>query len=264
MKIINKTYNLSSNLNKSIVLISDIHYENKSDIKHLNKILDNIRKIKPNYICIPGDIIDKADVRNFNQFIIWLEKLTTITKVIVALGNHEFYKNKYKRIFELNKENINKIKNINNLYLLDNSNLIIDNINFMGLTLPIDHYMEKSENKEDFKKYIKNIKVKDNYYNILLCHTPINIVKEDIIKGIDVNLILCGHMHGGIVPNFLRKVFGHSGIISPSKHLFPSNVYGHIKMNDKDIIITSGIKMLPNRLKLFNNLLYSEIVIIKF
>jgi hypothetical protein len=51
-------------------------------------------------------------------------------------------------------------------------------------------------------------------------------VKEDIIKQIDVNLILCGHMHGGIVPNCLRKIFRHNGIISPSKSVFPKNVYG--------------------------------------
>ena len=50
MRIINKYYNLIGNINTSIVLISDIHYYNKNIIKHLNKILENIKKIKPNYI----------------------------------------------------------------------------------------------------------------------------------------------------------------------------------------------------------------------
>lgn len=261
MKIVNKTYDLSSNLNKSIVLISDIHYYEKEQINHLNKVLDNIKKINPDYICISGDIIDKANIPNFDDFIKWLNKLAKITKVIAVLGNHEFYVNKRKHEYKLNEFNIDRIKKTKNLYLLDNDNLILDNINFIGLTLPIEHYMYQNESKEDFKKYIKNIKSNKNYYNVLLCHSPINIVEEDIIKELDINLVLCGHMHGGIVPNFLRKVLGHNGIISPSKSLFPKNVYGHIKKDNKNIIITSGITMLAqSHLKQFNKFLYSEIV----
>lgn len=261
MKIVNKTYNLGNNLNKSIVLISDLHYYEKTQIKHFNKILDNIKKINPEYICVTGDIIDKAYVPNFDEFIIWVQQLTKITKVIAVLGNHEFYVNKRNNEFKLNKENINKIKKINNLYLLDNDNLILDNINFIGLTLPIEHYMYQNESKKDFKKYIKNIKTKKSCYNVLLCHTPINLVKEDIIKQIDIDLILCGHMHGGIVPNCLRKIFGNSGIISPSKKFFPKNVYGNIKKDNKNIIITSGITMLAKtHFRMLNKFLYSEIV----
>lgn len=263
MKIINKTYNLGSNLNKSTVLISDIHYYSKRDINNLNKILDNIKKINPDYICISGDIIDKSNVYDFDDFIIWLEKLSNINKVIISLGNHEFYVNKKNNIYGLNKDYISKIKKIDNLYLLDNTNKIIDDINFIGITLPIEHYMYYKEETSDFQKNIKNIKSKQGYYNILLCHSPINIVKHEVLKKLYVDTILCGHMHGGIVPNFLRGIFGHKGIISPSKTLFPSNVYGYIKKDNKNIVITSGIKMLPDRLKLFNKLLYSEIVIIK-
>lgn len=261
MKIVNKTYNLKKGLNKNIVLISDIHYYEKKQIKHFNNILDNIKKINPDYICISGDILDKAKVPNFNGFVNWLEKLANITKVIMVLGNHEYYINRRKDIYGLNEDYINKIKNIENLYLLDNNNLIIDNINFIGLTLPIEYYMFEKESEEDFKKYIKNIKTKVGYYNVLLCHSPINIVKDNIIKDIDVDLILCGHTHGGVVPWFLRGIFGTSGIISPSKSLFPKKCYGRMKKDNKNIIITSGITMLaPSHLKLVNKSLYSEVV----
>ncbi len=261
MKIVNKTYDLGSNLNKSIVLISDIHYYEKEQINHLNKVLDNIKKINPDYICITGDIIDKAYVSDFGEFIIWLKKLTKITKVIMVLGNHEYYVNKKNNEYKLNESNINKIKKINNLYLLDNENLILDNINFIGLMLPIEHYAYQNESLEDFKKYINNIKSNKKYYTVLLCHTPVNLVKEEILKQIDVDLILCGHMHGGIIPYYLRKVFRHNGIISPSKSLFPKNVYGNIKKDNKNIIITSGITMLAKtHFRILNKFLYSEIV----
>lgn len=244
MKIVNKKYNLDSKLNIKIVLISDIHYYSKKDIKRLNDVLDNIKKINPDYICIPGDIIDKATVLDFDLLIEWLKKLSSVAKVIMTLGNHEFYVNKRNHIYKLNNKNINKIKKIDNLYLLNNENKIIDNINFIGLELPIEHYMSSNESEEEFKNYIKNIKTVENYYNIVLCHSPVNLSKKEILYKINVDLVLCGHMHGGMVPNFLKFLFGTKGLISPQKRLFPKNVYGNIKVGNKNVIITSGIKVL--------------------
>ena len=261
MKIINKKYNLGDKLNKKIVLMSDIHYHSKNDIKRLNNVLDNIKKIKPNYICIPGDILDKANVFDFNLLIEWLKKLSSVTKVIVTLGNHEFYVKKSKNIYRLSDKHINKIKQIENLYLLNNENKIIDDINFIGLVLPIEHYMINLEDEEEFKKYIKNIKSNKKYYNILLCHSPVNISKKEILDKINVELVLCGHMHGGMVPDFLRFLFGTKGLISPQKRLFPKNVYGRIKVENKNVIITSGIKILSeSHFPFFINAFSSEIV----
>jgi len=254
MKIINKVYNINGALNKIIVLISDIHYSNKKDIKRLNYILDNIKKIKPDYICIPGDITDKSQVQDENDFIKWLKKLSSICKVIISIGNHEFYINKHKKIFGLNRKLLKKISNIDNLYLLDNKNMIIDNINFIGLTVPIEYY----SNSKLFYKCIKNINTDKKVYNILLCHSPINICDYNILKDKDINLILCGHMHGGVVPQFLRKILKNRGLISPNKGLFPKNAYGYLKIKNTNIIISSGIRILP--FKLLNKLFRSEVV----
>ena len=102
MKILNKNYNIDNKLNKNIILISDIHYNDHTDLNRLNYILKEIRKHKPDYICIPGDITDKANINDENEFIEWLKKLSKIAKVIISLGNHEFYVNKNKDIYFLN------------------------------------------------------------------------------------------------------------------------------------------------------------------
>lgn len=261
MKIVNKKYNLDNKLHKKIVLISDIHYYSKKDIKRLNNVLDNIKDINPDYICITGDITDKSNISDFDLLIEWLEKLSNICKVIVTLGNHEYYVNKRKGIYKLNNININKIKKIHNLYFLDNKNVILDGINFIGLVLPIEHYQFNKEEESEFEENIKNIKTDNKCYNILLCHSPENISKEKIISKINVDLVLCGHMHGGIVPNFLRFLFGKRGLISPQKRLFPNSVYGNIKLGNKNIIITSGIKILSeSHLPFFTSVFSSEIV----
>ena len=52
------------------------------------------------------------------------------------------------------------------------------------------------------------------------------------LKKLNVNLVLCGHTHGGLVPRFLRVFMKHNGFISPDKKLFPKKVYGKLKIDD--------------------------------
>lgn len=252
MKITNTTYNIKG-INTKILLISDIHYISKKDIKLLNEVLDNIKKQKPKFICIPGDLTECSNIKDEEVLLNFLLKLSKISKVIISLGNHEFYYNKTKKEFKLNNNLIDKIKSIDNVYFLDNDNVVIDNINFIGLTLPITHFMFNKESYIDFKNNIKTIKTNKNFYNVLLCHSPVNVLNKEFINSNSLDLILCGHMHGGLVPSFLRKVFKTNGLVNPQKQLFPKNIYGYKKINNTNIIITSGIKVISNR-KIFNKL----------
>lgn len=259
MKIVNKNYNIKGNINANIVLISDIHYYNKRDILHLNKVLNHIKEIKPDFICIPGDLTDESNIYDEDYLLEWLIKLTQISKVILTLGNHELYINNLEKTYDLNNKLIKKIKKIKNLYFLDNESRVIDDINFTGVTLNINEYHSEEKYIIDFNKYDINNK----YYNIVLCHTPICITNETNLKNID--LVLCGHTHGGIVPRFLRKIVKNNGLISPSKRLFPKNVYGKIKKQDSIIIITSGITVVShlNSFRILKNFFASEIVEVK-
>lgn len=260
MKIVNKNYEINEKVNKKLILISDLHFLNKNDIDRLNLILDDISKHKPDYICISGDIIDKYSVDDEDIFIGWLERTSKVAKVIISIGNHEFYINKRKRIFGLNKGFINKLSNIENLYLLNNKNIILDNINFAGLTVPMDLYYKKATVSE-INTLLDNLEFNKKYFNILLCHSPEFICKKSVLENRNINLILCGHMHGGAVPTFLRCVFGHRGIISPKRKLFPKYAYGFKKIENTNIILTSGTKILPKNK--FSNIFKPEIVIIK-
>ena len=78
MKVVSKKYNIKGSINKNIVLISDMHYSDKSDIKHLNKVLDYIKKLNPSYICIPGDITDNTYVKDEELLIDWFNRLSNI------------------------------------------------------------------------------------------------------------------------------------------------------------------------------------------
>ena len=245
-------------------MISDTHYYEKNDIKHLNKLLDKIKKLKPNYICISGDLTDTSRINDEKLLINWLKRLSKICKVVISIGNHELYINKKDNIYGLNYELFEKIEKINNVYVLDNKNIVLDNINFIGINLPIEYYYN-SERNIDNDKYFAEIKGNKKYYNILLCHSPINVLKSELLKDKNIDLILSGHMHGGVVPNILRRIIKHAGIISPAKKMFPKITYGNILKDNTNIIISSGITIFSNisNLKLLNFLFSSEIVNIK-
>ena len=259
MKLFNKIYNLKKKSPKEIILISDIHYQSKKDIKYLDKLYLKLKELNPEYICISGDLTNKAYIKDEDLLIDRLEKLSKISKVIYALGNHECYISRKRRQYGFNRDLLNKISNINNLYLLDNDNVIIDNINFIGITIPIKYYFEKKIDKQELKDTFNKLKVKRGKYNILLCHSPIDICTEEYLKDANIDLVLCGHMHGGVLPNFLRKKIKNGGIITPERKLFPKKCYGYIKVCDTEVIISSGVTVIRQ----LRNLFVSEIVKIK-
>ena len=127
MKMTNTTYNIKG-INTKILLISDIHYISKKDIKLLNEVLDNIKKQKPKFICIPGDLTECSNIKDEEVLLNFLLKLSKISKVIISLGNHEFYYNKTKKEFKLNNNLIDKIKSIESVLNDLNLNYKIENM----------------------------------------------------------------------------------------------------------------------------------------
>lgn len=256
MKIQNKKYNIKNEkTNKKIVHISDIHFSKNYKLKRLELIKEKIKNIKPDYICITGDLIDTYNVTKeeiFKKFTNWLKELSTISKIIISLGNHEYMKIENKK--EIKNNDIKWLKELeeSQIIVLDNKIYKEENITFIGYNPYYTYYKEHEtkikENKITISKILSNI---NDDYNILLVHTPSIILKNQNYKNIEhlekIDLILCGHTHGGMVPSFIP---GHFGIISPSKKLFPKQVRGQIKINKTKIIISSGIVKLSEKSKI--------------
>lgn len=269
-KIIEKNYEIDAKINKKIVVISDIHYYNHKNIRKLNKILKKIELIKPDYICIPGDLIDEAKIYDKNELLNWLTNLGKICKVIISIGNHELFVTK-KHIKTFNEGLIEKIKKIDNIIYLDNNIYKDSFINFIGITLPFEYFYELNEDSNYFIDYFnKQFKSIDNGYNILLCHTPISINNKDVLDkliiGKKINLVLSGHMHGGITPNFLKKILKGRGLISPRRKILEKNCYGQSKIGNTNFVISSGITVAShlNKFRFLDIFFSSEISIINF
>lgn len=248
MKNLIKSYKLNTKKinDKLIISISDIHYDSKNDIKKLNNIKYSIEKIKPSFICIVGDLIDKPIINDEDLLINWLKELSKISEVIISLGNHDYIYSRNKGYF-YNEKFFSKIKKIKGVKLLDNEVYTCSDINFIGITNSIDYY-KSHESVECFIKEVSRLKLNfdKNNYNILLCHSPIAITESKVLKNCsifkNIDLVLCGHMHAGIVPNILRPLLKNRGFISPSKKkLFINNAYGYLCKNNIDFVISGGI-----------------------
>ena len=233
-----------------IVVISDIHYNDKKDLKKLERLYNVLKNYNPNYICIPGDIIDNNDIDK-TYILEWLEKLSKIGKVIVSLGNHDLREKikpgKYKNFID--EDYISDLEKIDNLYLLNNKNVEFEDIYFYGYTQSFYYYYSnKNEDRFIMKKEIINNKVCNKLpdkFKVLLMHSPICLKYDEIDKMLSkYDLILTGHMHNGVMPPILDDVFKNDvGLIAPNKRLFPKYARGVVK-KDNIVVISSGVTKL--------------------
>ena len=249
----NKYYKIGT-INKRICLLSDIHFSDLYNSSIFDKIIDNITINKPDYICIPGDIVDSSDIlftEKKEKLTEFIRNLGKISPVILSKGNHdETDMSKKPHPYLSNEEYFLSLNTIENVYYLNNKTLVRDNVTFTGLSLSYSYYHNK--NHEDNLTFINEIdnlsKIDITKYNILLCHTPKNVLTNKTLENSKMikkfDLVLSGHMHNGLVFNFLDKN-GSRGFIGPFRSFFPKYAKGLIKktIENKEInlIISGGV-----------------------
>ena len=120
------------------------------------------------------------------------------------------------------------------------------------------YYKNKHESRELLLDRIKEDKIlfnnmDSNKIKIVLCHSPINMIDNDISNELkDFNFIFCGHMHNGMMPYYLDKIIkGNRGLMSPDNRLFADNTRGVKDINNTHLIISGGITKLSKTSGIF-------------
>ena len=172
-----------------------------------------------------------------------------------------------------------KIKENANIEIFDkdfSSTFLCDNLKLNILNFPKKYYVDK-ENVEVFDKFIK--KIDNNYndndnFNIMLVHSPNSIIQKNKIinysKTINnMNLILTGHNHGGLVPTFIQDIFNnHCGIVGPYSKIVQRNAYGFWTRDNISLLVSNGVTKFSESAplkgfhKLFNYILPPEVDLI--
>lgn len=236
-----KSNKIPKEFNKfKIVHLSDFHSYGfgKDNLKIIKKIDDEI----PDIIVMTGDMVNKYD-RNFAKFLNLAEALSNKYKIYYIVGNHEVRLRKKDLDFVLKSLQKFGIK-----ILTDKKVTIVrrkEHINIYGIHIPLSYYkiINKPTNVEEVISK-KLSKCKDDEYNILLAHNPLYF--ETYSKQ-NVDLILSGHVHGGMI----RLPFV-GAVLSPERKFFPKYSSGVYELDNKKLLVSRGLGHSRNGIRLFN------------
>ncbi len=238
---------------KKILVYSDLHLSFKNN-KMPNKLL-NIPELNPknfDFITIPGDFVQTVETIDTcgEEILKTLHRLTQNTKVYISVGNHDQYiRYGFENFTGISEEKIiSFLSNLPNFKYLENGCIIVDNeLEFQAINNSCHYYNENHQSKEYFKKEYEEIRKKGNFtrdnFSILLTHDPKPIyqLSKETKTCIEPNtdLVITGHMHCGLVPNFLQGILKGYGFISPDYTIFPEFAYG-VKTIDETIFLVNG------------------------
>lgn len=227
---------------KRMLHLGDLH--GKSFGKDNKRLIRLIDEQKPDVVFLTGDLID-ADKKDYSPVYCLLKHLTEHYKTYYIIGNHEqkapIKKNKkvYERYFKEIKE-LDLRQMCNERFVLDSEFEIVQEggINLYGLELPFSSYRYLLSNREaeaiDLEFMEKRLgRLDTNEFNLLLTHNPLYF-KEYVKFGAD--MILAGHVHGGIV----RLPF-IGGVFSPDRTFFPKYAFGEYKDEKTTMFVTKGL-----------------------
>ena len=178
----------------TIVQISDIHIGGLVDKIFIRNLVNQVNILKADVVVITGDLVDtKLDFAR--EALDELKNIKSLYGTHFIVGNHEYFHGVEPIIFYVNSLGIKVLEN-ENVYIGSNDECFY-------LSGVYDRFGKRYGDYEpDIEKALLNT---NNSPTVLLAHQP-KYVEEINTK--DIDLILCGHTHGGqIFPfNYLVKL----------------------------------------------------------
>ena len=196
-----------------ICFVSDLHNFACTPI-----FFDDIKEYGPDVILLGGDTILAVAGRSQEHAYDFLEKVSKIAPTYTALGNHEYRAKidpgQYGDMYKEFEEKANEF----NIRILSNDSYYFEENNIKVSASEIDRfYYKKFIKKHMPDDYIESLvgKLEADKYNILLAHNPDYF---DNYNAYGSDLILSGHLHGGLIRLPLLHGIAHPGIKLFPKH----------------------------------------------
>jgi len=185
------------NLKKSysIVQLSDIHIGGLIDKEFIKNLVTRVNSLKADVIVITGDLVD-TKLEYAKPALDELKNLKSKYGTFFIIGNHEYFHGVESIIYTVSSLGIKVLEN-ENVYIGDKG----EGLYLCGV---YDRFGARYGSYEpNIYEALENTQEEPT---VLLAHQPKYIEEIESTKGID--LILCGHTHGGqIFPfNYLVKL----------------------------------------------------------
>ena len=230
------------------VMLSDLH---DTDVTHDHnkKLAGAVKGLDPDFVILAGDMVTSysGDSYGHDNAFSFMKELAADIPVYYGLGNHEQrYKEEPER-FKGRYEHIRQTVDGIGIHLLSNDSATISdhNICIYGFDVPLENY-RRMVTKDLKAKLIEETfgPVDEKCFNILIAHTPDYF---DDYANFRPDLVLSGHLHGGIV-----AVPGIGGVISPQLKPFPKYDFGTFTKNKTTMIVSRGIGWHSIPIRIFN------------
>ncbi len=207
-------------------------------------IIKSLQKEKPSLICIPGDLVygtqpldDRSPLRTQKNILPFLTACVDIAPTFLSLGNHEWL---------LDEKDLAELRRTGAV-VLDNSYVRKDGVVIGGLTSAyVTEYRKykavlgetgfrypRKESKDeagglatDAGRMPETDWLKD-FLSESGCHILLNHHPEyfDLLPG-GIDLMLCGHCHGGQIRYWSPKKRRWCGLFAPGQGWFPKYTSG--------------------------------------
>ena len=234
------------------VMISDLHgcqYGREN-----SQLLAAIKEARPDMIVIAGDVITADIHEKFDKTMDFLKQLKEQHPVYYAYGNHEQKISLYKNYKDMG-ERFEKALAETGIKPLRNTHVDIADRGLAIYGLEIEHdYYKRAAVRALPDHYIEKLlgHQKEDSYTVLLAHNP-EYFPDYAEWG--ANLVLSGHMHGGII-----RVPFLGGFISPSLRLFPKYDGGLFTDEKTSMVLGRGLGSHTPKVRLFNP---AELIIVE-
>ena len=236
------------------VFLSDLH--NQVYGENNCKLIDAVKKESPDLILIGGDMLVGKKGHSYEPALACVKELVRIAPVYYANGNHEermkLKPEKYDQSYALYRETLLEL----GVHLLENDSVNLcdesEKIRLTGLEIPLECYTHLKRREMPEGAIEERIGARDEKaFQVLLAHNP-SYMKDYLAWGAD--LILSGHLHGGMV-----RLPGICGVIGPDFVLFPKYSGEMRQVGDQTVIVSKGLGTHTIHIRLFNP---AEIVVL--
>ena len=225
---------------KSILYLSDLH--NHEYGRDNRKLLKAVEEAHPDLILVGGDMLVGKAGHDYRTALEFVKRLVSFCPVYYANGNHEQRMKERPARYKYSYADYRRELQDAGVIFLENESAEVSldaesekkTARITGLEIPLDCYTHFQKGKLEPGEIRRRIGgCEGEACQILMAHNP-SYVKEYVEWGAD--LILCGHLHGGIV-----RIPGLTGLITPALEWFPKYSGDLYYEGDKVIVVSKGL-----------------------
>lgn len=239
---------------RKIIFLTDLH--NNSYGKQNEKLFAAIKNENPDYIFIGGDMLVGIPNVNSKVALEFIQKLTDICPVYCANGNHEQRMKLNTEKFGTSYQEYKAKLTASGVCFLENEHVELlweqTVVQLHGLEIPVECYKKFRKTTLSTKQVTDCIGQADvTKFQIVLAHNPIF---ADTYLEWGADLILSGHLHGGVI-----RIPGFGGLITPQFRLFPKYSGEHTRKDCRSVVVSKGLGTHTVKIRFLNP---AEIVVL--